>query len=50
MAAAERQLSSSSLASDELKEAMEYLEMKDMEIERLYKELEMYKRTTRDNQ
>ncbi|CAD8130462.1 unnamed protein product [Paramecium sonneborni] len=34
---------------DELKEAMEYLEIKDLEIERLHRELENYKRNIKDN-
>jgi len=35
--------------NDELNEAMEYLEMKDLEIERLHRELEYSKRNNRDN-
>ncbi|CAD8186709.1 unnamed protein product [Paramecium pentaurelia] len=34
---------------DELKEAMEYLELKDLEIDRLHRELENYKRNLKDN-
>ncbi|CAK90492.1 unnamed protein product (macronuclear) [Paramecium tetraurelia] len=34
---------------DELKEAMEYLELKDIEIDRLHRELDNYKRNVKDN-
>jgi hypothetical protein len=34
---------------EELKEAMDYLEMKDLEIERLHRELDSYRRGYKEN-